>query len=71
MNFSRDILSVLLLSIFASSTGTDLANNSNILLILLLALSNNNSCGCNNGCNSCNSCNNCNSCNCGCNNRLF
>lgn len=53
MNFSQDILLVLLISILASSTGTDLANNSTILLILLLALSANNgqnypNCGCNN-----------------------
>ena len=69
MSFSQDIFSVLLLSIFASNTGTDLANNSNILLILLLALANNNnSCGCNNcGCNN----SSCNNCGCGCNNRLF
>ena len=47
MNFSQDILMVLLISILASSTNTDLANNTNMLLILLLALSGNN--GFNNG----------------------
>ena len=59
MNFSQDILLVLLMSILASATGTDLANNSTILLILLLALYPNNSY------------NSQNSCGCGCNNRLF
>ncbi len=57
MNFSQDILLVLLLSIFAQSTGTELANNTNFLLLLLLALSGNNwyggGCGCNSGCSSC------------------
>ena len=38
MNFSQDILMILLISIIASATGTDLATNTNILLILLLAL---------------------------------
>ena len=41
MNFSQDILLVLLISILASSTNTELANNTNILLILLLALAGN------------------------------
>ncbi len=59
MNFSQDILLVLLISILASATGTDLANNSTILLILLLALYPNN---CYNSQNSCG---------CACNNRLF
>lgn len=59
MNFSNDILLVLLLSIFAQSSGTELSTNSNYLLLLLLALSAQNgccnySCGCN--CNPCNSC---------------
>ena len=38
MNFSQDILIVLLIAIFAQSTGTELANNTNFLLLLLLAL---------------------------------
>lgn len=59
MNFSQDILLVLLISVVASATGTDLATNSNILLILLLALYP----SFNNGCQ--------NSCGCSCNNRLF
>ena len=52
MNFSQDILIVLLIAIFAQSTGTELANNTNFLLLLLLALAgfNNNrgNCCCNN-----------------------
>jgi hypothetical protein len=54
MNFSQDILFVLLISVIANATNTDLATNTNFLLLLLLALSNNggtSSCGC--GCNSC------------------
>lgn len=64
MNFSQDILTVLLLSVFAQSTGTELSTNSNYLLLLLLALSSSgNSCGCNNCCtNPCSSCGSCNSC---------
>ena len=49
MNFSQDILLVLLISIVANATGTDLANNSTILLILLMAMygnTNQNNCGC-------------------------
>ena len=42
MNFSQDVLLVLLISILASATNTELANNSTILLILLLALAGNN-----------------------------
>ena len=42
MNFSQDVLLVLLISIIAGATNTDLANNTNILLILLLALAGNN-----------------------------
>lgn len=38
MNFSQDILIVLLIAIFAQATGTELANNTNFLLLLLLAL---------------------------------
>lgn len=50
MNISQDILLVLLISIITSATGTDLATNSNILLILLLALTANNQGGCTNQC---------------------
>ena len=38
MNFSQDILLVMLIGIIASASGTDLATNTNILLLLLLAL---------------------------------
>ena len=51
------ILFAILISIIAQATNTDLANNTSILLLLLLALGaygQNNSCGCNNGCG-CNS----------------
>ncbi len=41
MNFSQDILLVLLIGIIASATGTDLATNTNILLLLLLTLAGN------------------------------
>ena len=54
MNFSNNVLLVLLLSIFAGATNTELNNNTNFLLLLLLTLSNGNltgGCGCNNGCN--------------------
>lgn len=50
MNFSQDILLVLLIAIFAQSTNTELANNTNFLLLLLLALAGFNnfgSCCCN------------------------
>lgn len=52
MNFSQDILIVLLIAIFAQSTGTELANNTNFLLLLLLALAgfNNNRCNTNSCC---------------------
>ena len=63
MNFSQDIVLVLLISIFAQSTGTELATNTNFLLLLLLALSAQNQ-----GCNQCgcppNPCNPCNPCCC-------
>lgn len=53
------ILFAILISIIAQATNTDLANNTSILLLLLLALgayNQNNSSGCNScGCNSCNS----------------
>lgn len=54
MNFSNDVLLVLLLSIFASANNIDLNTNTNFLLLLLLILS-----GLNTGCNSC-GCNPCN-----------
>ena len=38
MNFSNEILLVMLIGIIASATDTDLATNSNILLLLLLIL---------------------------------
>ena len=38
MNFSQDILLVMLIGIIASASGTDLATNTNILLLLWLAL---------------------------------
>ncbi len=41
MNFSQDILLVMLIGILASATGTDLATNTNILLLLLLTLAGN------------------------------
>ena len=52
------ILFAILISIIAQATNTDLANNTSILLLLLLALgaygqNRNNSCGCSScGCNS-------------------
>ena len=51
MNFSQDILLVMLIGIIASASGTDLATNTNILLLLLLALAGlpttqNGNCGC-------------------------
>ena len=58
MNFSNEILLVMLIGIIASATDTDLATNTNILLLLLLILLSNDGCGCNNNC--CNS--GCNSC---------
>lgn len=36
--FSQEILFALLISVIASATNTDLANNTNFLLLLLLAL---------------------------------
>lgn len=48
MNFSQDILLVLLISVIAQSSGTELATNTNFLLLLLLALS-----GSRNQCNTC------------------
>lgn len=76
MNFSNDILLILLLSILSTPTDdngeVDFANNTNFLLLLLLILQssrgveNISDCLCNNGINCCggNSCGNggCNSC---------
>ena len=72
MNFSNDVLLILLLSILSTPENdegeVDFANNTNFLLLLLLVLQssrtteNLNRCLCNNGYTSCNSCNNCNSC---------
>lgn len=58
MNFSNEILLVMLIGIIASATDTDLATNTNILLLLLLILlstDNSNSCNC---CRSYDSCGN-------------
>lgn len=55
MNFSNDVLLVLLLSIFTSANNVDLNNNTNFLLLLLLVLSG----------NTCSSCSGCNPCSCG------
>lgn len=38
MTVSQSLVLVLLISLWASSTGTDLASNSTILIILLIAL---------------------------------
>lgn len=39
MNFTQDVLFVLLIGVIASATDTDLATNTNILLLILLFLS--------------------------------
>ena len=48
------ILFAIIIAVIAQATNTDLANNTSILLLLLLALGaynqNGNSCGCNNNC---------------------
>lgn len=49
MNLNQNILLVLILSVLASATDTNLATNQNFLLLLLLSLTNEN--GFNNGCN--------------------
>lgn len=67
MNFSNDILLILLLSILSSPVGedgeVDFASNTNFLLLLLLVLNNSRAyeqlLGGSNGCNSCNSCSSC------------
>lgn len=77
MNFSNDVLLILLISILSTPEdedgNVDFANNTNFLLLLLLVLQGNratenlnnclcNSCGCNNcGCN--NNGNSCSACN--------
>lgn len=43
MNFSNEILLVMLIGVIASATNTELASNTNILLLLLLVLI---QCGC-------------------------
>lgn len=53
MGFSNEILLVMLIGVVASATDTDLANNTNILLLLLLVLL---QCGCCNPCDPCNAC---------------
>ena len=77
MNFSNDILLILLLSILSTPADengeVDFSSNTNFLLLLLLVLQNSraldsfNNCLCNNGINCfnncCNGCNNCNNCN--------
>ena len=67
MNFSNDVLLILLLSILTSPTDedgeVDFASNTNFLLLLLLVLQNSrNIDSCCNPC-SCNNCNRCNACN--------
>ena len=67
MNFSNDVLLILLLSILTSPVNdngeVDFASNTNFLLLLLLTLQNSrniDSCcnPCGSSCNSCNSCSN-------------
>lgn len=53
MNFSNDILLVMLISIFTSANDVDLNTNTNFLLLLLLALSASQN-NVQNGCNPCN-----------------
>lgn len=71
MNFSNDVLLVLLLSILTSPVdeegNVDYGSNTNFLLLLLLVLQN--SRNIDNCCNTCSSCNNCSSCG-GCNRLL-
>jgi uncharacterized membrane protein YhaH (DUF805 family) len=50
MDFSNEILLVMLIGVVASATNTDLANNTNMLLLLLLVLI---QCGCCNPSNMC------------------
>jgi len=56
MTFSQNVLIAFLISVIAQATNTDLANNTNILLLLILALgaydTNTSTCG---NCNSCSS----------------
>lgn len=66
MNFSNDILLVLLLSILSTPADengeVDFANNTNFLLLLLLVLNNSRAISALVNYNSCNTCNGCNSC---------
>ncbi|MCI6573141.1 MAG: hypothetical protein MSA34_02105 [Firmicutes bacterium] len=57
MNFSNEILLVMLIGIIAAATDTDLATNSNILLLLLLILLSTSG-SCNSCCTSYDSCGN-------------
>lgn len=52
-NLTSEVLLVLLIGVIASATGTDLATNTNILLLILLFLSSTGGCG-NSCCSSCN-----------------
>lgn len=75
MNFSNDVLLILLLSILTTPENEDgeidFSSNTNFLLLLLLVLQNSrNIDSCCNPCSSCNTCNNCNSCN-RCSNRFL
>lgn len=74
MNFSNDVLLILLLSILTTPAdeegNVDFASNTNFLLLLLLVLQNSRSLDNINSCNTCNSCNSCNNCN-SCNRLLF
>lgn len=68
MNFSNDVLLVLLLSILTSPVdedgNVDFGSNTNFLLLLLLVLQNSrNIDSCCNTCSSCNNCSSCSSCN--------
>lgn len=66
MNFSNDILLILLLSILSSPTDengdVDFASNTNFLLLLLLVLNNSRATEQLLGGSGCNSCNSCSSC---------
>lgn len=69
MNFSNDVLLILLLSILTTPAdeegNVDFASNTNFLLLLLLVLQNSRSLDnyLSTGCNTCNTCNSCSSCN--------
>lgn len=74
MNFSNDVLLILLLSILTSPAdedgNVDFSSNTNFLLLLLLVLQNSRSIDSINSCNTCNTCNSCSSCS-SCNRVLF